>query len=211
MLQGGLILGREDVYFGYEFAIQGGTLPSDVIAYYVDLPSRPDVLTGSLGFYPGLDATLEQNAERVKRPLPMPVLAIGGAASHGEHVGQAMAPLADDVQSVVIPGVGHWVAEGAPDEMLALLGILPGAVSYDVRAGRGHRELGNAHDVCTSRLVAATGSASRPIAATDWRVALRGLHRAFHHRLQGSSRCPHPRERVWELRAGESACQQHGR
>jgi pimeloyl-ACP methyl ester carboxylesterase len=27
--------------------------------------------------------------------------------------------LADEVQSVVIPGTGHWVAETAPEEMLA--------------------------------------------------------------------------------------------
>jgi hypothetical protein len=29
--------------------------------------------------------------------------------------------VADDVQSVVIPGTGHWVAEDAPEEMLAAL------------------------------------------------------------------------------------------
>jgi hypothetical protein len=32
--------------------------------------------------------------------------------------------VADDVQSVVIPGVGHFVAEEAPDEMLAALTAL---------------------------------------------------------------------------------------
>ena len=32
-----------------------------------------------------------------------------------------MEPAADDVQTVVIPGVGHWLAETAPDEMLAAL------------------------------------------------------------------------------------------
>jgi hypothetical protein len=37
----------------------------------------------------------------------MPVLAIGGAASWGEHVGDAMKLAASDVQSVVIPGTGH--------------------------------------------------------------------------------------------------------
>ena len=51
----------------------------------------------------------------------MPVLAIGGAASFGEHVGDAVRAVADDVQSVVIPGVGHFVAEEAPEEMLAAL------------------------------------------------------------------------------------------
>jgi hypothetical protein len=32
-----------------------------------------------------------------------------------------MEPAADDLQTVVIPGAGHWVAEQAPDEMLAAL------------------------------------------------------------------------------------------
>ena len=32
-----------------------------------------------------------------------------------------MRVVADAVRSVVIPGAGHWVAEEAPDEMLAAL------------------------------------------------------------------------------------------
>ena len=38
-----LITGREDVFFGYEFAIQGGTLPADVVDYYVGLRVQPGV------------------------------------------------------------------------------------------------------------------------------------------------------------------------
>ena len=51
----------------------------------------------------------------------MPVLAIGGAESYGEHVAEAMHLVADDARSVVISGAGHWVAEEAPDEMLMAL------------------------------------------------------------------------------------------
>jgi pimeloyl-ACP methyl ester carboxylesterase len=32
-----------------------------------------------------------------------------------------MRMVADDVQGVVIPGSGHWVAEEAPEELLAAL------------------------------------------------------------------------------------------
>ena len=116
-----LIQGREAAYFGYEFAIQGGTLPDEVVDYYVGLLSNPGVLPGSLGFYRAFDATLAQNEQRKSRPLTMPVLAIGGAASYGEHVAEVMRLVADDVQSVVIAGAGHWVAEQAPDELLAAL------------------------------------------------------------------------------------------
>jgi pimeloyl-ACP methyl ester carboxylesterase len=116
-----LIEGREDVFFGYEFAIQGGKLPDEVVDYYVGMLSNPGVLTGSLGFYRAFDTTVAQNQERKSRPLAMPVLAIGGEASYGDHVGEAMEIVADDVRSVVIPGTGHWVAEEAPEAMLAAL------------------------------------------------------------------------------------------
>ena len=92
-----------------------------MIAYYVGLLSNPDSLRGSFGFYREWDATMAQNEQRENRPLTMPVLAIGGAASYGEHVGDAMKLLANDVQSAVIPGAGHWVAEEAPEEMVAAL------------------------------------------------------------------------------------------
>ena len=51
----------------------------------------------------------------------MPVLAIGGEESYGDMVGDAMRLVADDVQSVVLPGSGHWVAEQAPEALLAAL------------------------------------------------------------------------------------------
>jgi pimeloyl-ACP methyl ester carboxylesterase len=117
-----LVRGREDIYFGYEFAIQAGKqLPEEVVDYYVGLVANPDALRGSFAFYREWDAMMAQNAERAKRPLTMPVLGISGAASWGEGVGNALKPLANDVQTAVIPGAGHWFAEEAPEETLAAL------------------------------------------------------------------------------------------
>jgi pimeloyl-ACP methyl ester carboxylesterase len=119
-----LVAGREDVFFGYEFAIQTGNgreLPDDVVDYYVGILSNPDALRGCFGLYRAWDATLVQNEQRKSRPLTMPVLAIGGAESWGELAGEGIKPAANDVQTVVIPGIGHWVAETAPEEMLAAL------------------------------------------------------------------------------------------
>jgi pimeloyl-ACP methyl ester carboxylesterase len=116
-----LVAGREDIFFGYEFAIQGGKLPDDVVGYYVRLLSNAEALHGSFGFYRAFEATVAQNVQRKDRHLPMPVLAIGGQASHGGHVAEAMELIADDVRNVVIPGAGHWVAEQAPEQMLAAL------------------------------------------------------------------------------------------
>ncbi|HEX6127623.1 MAG TPA: alpha/beta hydrolase [Candidatus Limnocylindria bacterium] len=118
-----LVTGREDIFFGYEFAIQGGRkgLPDEVQRYYFDRFSDPDGLRGSFGLYRAWDTTIAQNEQRKTRPLTIPVLGIGGAESWGEAAGEGMKPAATDVETVVIPDTGHWVAEQAPEEMLTAL------------------------------------------------------------------------------------------
>ena len=116
-----LVAGREDIFFRWEFDAAAKKLPDDVIDYYVGILSNPDSLRGSFGWYRALDTTIAQDQQRKARRLIMPVLAIGGQASFGEHVGDAVQVVADDVQSLVIPDCGHFVAEEAPDELLAAL------------------------------------------------------------------------------------------
>jgi pimeloyl-ACP methyl ester carboxylesterase len=116
-----LVTGREDLFFGWEFDAAAKKLPDDVIDYYVGLLSNPDSLRGSFGWYRALETTIAQNEQRKNSPLAMPVLAIGGAASFGENAGNATKLVADDVQSLVIPDTGHFLAEESPDELLAAL------------------------------------------------------------------------------------------
>jgi pimeloyl-ACP methyl ester carboxylesterase len=117
-----LVSGREDAFYRWEFDAAAKKLPDEVIAYYVDhFASGPEALRASFGFYRALDATIAQDGERKTTKLPMPVLAIGGAASFGDHVGEALRPVADDVESVVIADTGHFVAEESPAEMLTAL------------------------------------------------------------------------------------------
>jgi pimeloyl-ACP methyl ester carboxylesterase len=58
---------------------------------------------------------------RKTRRLTEPVLAIGGAEGIGEGAANTMRLAAEDVQSVVIPGCGHYCLEEAPQEILATL------------------------------------------------------------------------------------------
>jgi pimeloyl-ACP methyl ester carboxylesterase len=118
-----LVKGREDIYIGNEYAVAAAKpLPNYAVSYYIDiLRSHKHALRGSFGWYRALDATIAQEAQRKTRRLTLPVLAIGGQYSGGERVADGMKLAADDVQGVVIPGVGHWVAEEAPQELLAAL------------------------------------------------------------------------------------------
>jgi pimeloyl-ACP methyl ester carboxylesterase len=119
-----MVSGNADAFYRYEFTIQGGgaTPPEYAIEYYVSLYNRnKDVLRATFGFYRAWDTTLAQNEQRKTRPLTIPVLGIGGEKSWGELAGQGMEPAANDVQTIVIPGAGHWAAETAPEEMLVAL------------------------------------------------------------------------------------------
>jgi pimeloyl-ACP methyl ester carboxylesterase len=119
-----LVTGREDIFFGAEFDASAGTnkLPDQAVRYYIDtLAADPDHLRGSFEFYRAIPATTAQNQKRVQRRLTLPVLAIGGSESSGEGVANTMKLAADDVQTVVLDGSGHWVAEQAPEQLLAAL------------------------------------------------------------------------------------------
>jgi pimeloyl-ACP methyl ester carboxylesterase len=118
-----LVTGREDIFFSAEFAASAGTnkLPDEAVEYYVDGLSDPEALHGSFQLYRAFGATTAQNLERKARRLAMPVLAMGGAESSGTMAADTMKLVADDVQTLVIPGIGHWLAEQAPRELVAAL------------------------------------------------------------------------------------------
>src|SRR5215467_4625415 len=119
-----LVTGREEIFFGAEFDASAGTnkLPAEAVSYYIDtLAADPDHLRGSFEFYRAIPVTSVQNEQRKARRLTLPVLAIGGAESSGEGPGNTMKLVADDVQTMVLAGSGHWVAEQAPEQLLAAL------------------------------------------------------------------------------------------
>jgi pimeloyl-ACP methyl ester carboxylesterase len=118
-----LVTGREDIYFGAEFDASAGTnkLPAASVRYYVEGLSDRDALHGSFQLYRAFGATTAQNEQRKTRRLAMPVLAMGGAESLGAMVADTMSLIADDVQALVIPGIGHWLAEQSPEELVAAL------------------------------------------------------------------------------------------
>lgn len=119
-----LVRGREAIFFGAEFDASAGTkkLPAEVVGYYIDrLTDSPDALRGSFEFYRAIPETSAQNEQRKERRLTMPVLAIGGVESSGAGVEATMKLVADDVEGVVLAGAAHWVAEQAPEALLAAL------------------------------------------------------------------------------------------
>jgi pimeloyl-ACP methyl ester carboxylesterase len=119
-----LVRGREAIFFGAEYDASAGTnkLPDATVSYYIDLlAADPQALHGSFQVYRAFPTIIGQNEQRKARRLSLPVLAVGGAESSGAMVADTMQLVADNVQSLVIADCGHWVAEQAPEELLAAL------------------------------------------------------------------------------------------
>jgi pimeloyl-ACP methyl ester carboxylesterase len=118
-----LVTGREDIYFGWQFASKAAKkLPDYAVRHYVEtLAAGPEALHASFAIYRALDTTITQNQQRMQRRLTLPVLGIGGQYSLGDQVANTMKLAADDVQTLIMPGCAHWVPEEAPEETLAAL------------------------------------------------------------------------------------------
>jgi len=108
-----LVTGREEVYFGWQFATKAARpLPDYAVRHYIDTLAADSA---------ALHASFAQNQQRMTRRLPMPVLGIGGGHSLREQVADTMKLAADDVQTLVIPDCGHHPPEETPEETLAAL------------------------------------------------------------------------------------------
>ncbi|MGW7003817.1 alpha/beta fold hydrolase [Streptomyces sp. NPDC054933] len=116
-----LVEGREDIYFGHQFATKAATptsIPASVVEVYVQALRLPEALRASFDYYRAIDETMEQSTRRKQRKLQIPVLAVAGDALGGENMEREVRSLADDVTSVVIPNCGHFVPEEAPEAFL---------------------------------------------------------------------------------------------
>ncbi len=156
-----LVRGREDAFFGFVLDAEAvNKLPAHAVRHYIDsFASSRDALRGSFGFYRAWDTMTAQNQERVKVKLTMPVLAIGGGLSTAGGPAMTMRAAATDVQELVIPGSGHFIAEEAPGAMLAALtSFLPRTAGPDLEMCNEHeherprfRRMGEAVDAPDDR------------------------------------------------------------
>lgn len=118
-----LVRGRERVYYSDQFATKAvQPLDPAAIDFYAETIARDaQALRASFDFYRATDDNIAQNARRKTRNLTLPVLTVAGQRSQGDRLSALMRPVCDDIQSVVLPDCGHYVAEERPEELLTSL------------------------------------------------------------------------------------------
>ncbi|MGF6604215.1 pimeloyl-ACP methyl ester carboxylesterase [Paraburkholderia sp. GAS448] len=116
-----MVQGREDIYFGHQFASKAGSpnaIPDYAVEVYVDAVTNSEALRASFEYYRAIDVNMERNKERVKARLPMPILAVGASRALGEYVEHTARLIADNVAGLVIADCGHFIPEEAPGAFL---------------------------------------------------------------------------------------------
>jgi pimeloyl-ACP methyl ester carboxylesterase len=76
---------------------------------------------GALGVYRAAFRTIDQTEPLAAARVTVPVVAVGGELSRGDHVRQMVESVAETVTGVVIPGCGHFVPEERPDRLVDLV------------------------------------------------------------------------------------------
>jgi pimeloyl-ACP methyl ester carboxylesterase len=116
-----LVAGREGVYMRHLWQLfTGDKERADWASWqsYVRMAEQPGAFSGGANYYRALYRSVEQVRPLAQTPLPMPVMTITGGLSTGPYGEQLMKKLAQQVQrSVVLQGVGHFVAEEKPAEV----------------------------------------------------------------------------------------------
>lgn len=114
-----LVSGRERMFLThfYRNCYNPGAFTHADIDEYVAAFSAPGAMRASMAHYGAIWTDLEHNIENAKRPLEMPVLALGGEISFGAIAEKSARKIAKKVRGGIIPRCAHWVAEENPDDL----------------------------------------------------------------------------------------------
>ncbi|OWV13003.1 alpha/beta hydrolase [Micromonospora wenchangensis] len=119
-----LVAGREARWvdrFTDSIMVNKGSIGPDDIAEYARHLTDPAHLRASFDYFRAFAQDVADNAAYRKNPLPMPVLAVGAAASLGGQVAEQVRRYARTVDGRVVDDSGHWLFEERPAELTALL------------------------------------------------------------------------------------------
>ncbi|WP_328340954.1 alpha/beta fold hydrolase [Micromonospora sp. NBC_00421] len=101
--------------------VHKGSIGPDDIEEYARHLTDPAHLRASFDYFRAFAQDVADNTAYRKNPLPMPVLAVGAAASLGGQVADQVRRYARTVDGQVVADCGHWLFEERPAALTALL------------------------------------------------------------------------------------------
>jgi pimeloyl-ACP methyl ester carboxylesterase len=114
-----LTSGREKEYLSFMFDKWSHRRDRVAAETYAAAYATPGGLRAGFAYYRAIPETIRQNLERAKRPLLMPVLAIGAEHATANAPIETLRPHAKDLRGDIIADCGHFAMEECPDEFNA--------------------------------------------------------------------------------------------
>ena len=112
-----LVAGRERIYLDRiwdAFAAHPDRITAEERARTSASYAQPGNMHAGFSYFQAFATDAKRNGVFAKTPLPMPVLAMGGAASFGTLMPKFASAVAANVSTSVIPDAGHWLEEENP-------------------------------------------------------------------------------------------------
>jgi pimeloyl-ACP methyl ester carboxylesterase len=135
-----LLVGKEGEFLNWFYrgnaVVKHETIPLETVNEYLRTFAGLEGVLGSLGVYRTAFATMAQTLPLTQSKVQPPVVAIGGEKGLGARVGQSVSMVAANVESVVLPGCGHFVPEECPEAILQQLDRLNHANGVAKSIGR---------------------------------------------------------------------------
>lgn len=116
-----LVQGHERAYLTWLFdnkSERPWAITSEARDEYVRAFSSPGAARAGFDYYRELfgDAGLKRMAERLARPLPMPVLTVEAQGGVGNLLSDSLKGSASNLQGTILPGCGHYLPAECPSE-----------------------------------------------------------------------------------------------
>jgi pimeloyl-ACP methyl ester carboxylesterase len=126
-----VIVGRERAYLSwfYDRVQSSHDGVGSAIDEYARTFSGAEGVLGALGVYRAAFRTIEQTEPLATNKVTVPVVAVGGELSRGDHVREMVESVAHTVTGEVIPGCGHFVPEERPGRIVDLVLAVTGTLS----------------------------------------------------------------------------------
>lgn len=120
-----LVKGRERIYFEHfwnDFAADKNKSISEADRkVYTAAYAQPGGMRAGFAYFSGFEQDAADFERLSQTKLTMPVLTIAGEKSAGDFLGKQAHLYAENVQSVIIKGSGHWLIDEAPEQVVPAL------------------------------------------------------------------------------------------
>jgi pimeloyl-ACP methyl ester carboxylesterase len=117
-----LVQGRERIYlehFWNDFAADRNHSVSEADRrFYATQFAAPGAVHAGFEWFRAFERDARDFADLAHRPLEMPVLVLTGERASGSTLIDQARLVATDVHGVIVPGVGHWLMDEAPDSVV---------------------------------------------------------------------------------------------